>query len=186
MLDLALPQYAKALAVSLAIVAAPFILLGIQGIRGKKALKELRLLPLPGALGTLAEALKLFGLVFIILVLQGLILNALGLLDTEKVAQIIQRQELIVLLMAVTIGPLGEELLFRGYLQKRIGIIPQAVLFSALHYGYGSISQLTATFLVALAFGLRYRQTQNIYSLAIAHALYNLFSISAVLAYGMG
>jgi hypothetical protein len=173
----------KAIALTLAILAAPFILLALEGVKGKKNfLKSLSLKPFPSVKGTLSEAVKLFALVFLVLLVEGIALRELGLLDNGIVADVILAQNAFTLLLAVTIGPLGEELLFRGYLQKKIGIILQSALFALFHLGYGSVSEIAAAFSVAVLFGLSFKQKRNIYALVLAHALYNLLSISIVLS----
>ncbi len=173
----------KAIALSLAIIAAPFILLAFEGVRGKKNFwKALSLKPFPSLKETVSESIKLFALVFLVLLAEGIALREFGLLDNAVVADVILAQSAFTLLLAVTIGPLGEELLFRGYMQKRIGITLQSALFALFHLGYGSLSEILAAFSVAVVFGLRFKQKGNIYSLVLAHALYNLFSISIVLS----
>ncbi|MEM4255385.1 MAG: type II CAAX endopeptidase family protein [Candidatus Norongarragalinales archaeon] len=170
----------KAIAFSLAILAAPFFLLKLEGKKNFR--KELLLGKLNWA-KTLFQGLKLFAVTFFILVLQGIILNLLGLLDNEIVVEIITAQEPLALLMAVTIGPIGEELLFRGYLLKRMGVVLQAVLFALFHYGYASISEILAALAVGVLLGLYVKKNKDIYSAIAAHSFYNIFSITLVLFY---
>ncbi len=168
----------RAIALSFIILAAPFFLLKLEG---KKNLKKELLLGKIDFTKTIVQGLKLFAIIFFLLVAQGLILNALGLLDNGIVVKIISAQEPLTLLMAITLGPIGEELLFRGYLLKRIGVVLQAVLFALFHYGYASIAEIFAALSVGVLFGLYVRKNKDIYSVIFAHCLYNLFSIAAVL-----
>jgi len=68
---------------------------------------------------------------------------------------------------------LGEEILFRGALQPRLGLIATAVLFAASHSQYSF--SLDLLFVLVAAFGLGVlRKFTNTTSSAIAHAAYNL------------
>lgn len=168
----------KAIVLTIAILAAPFFLLKLEGKKNYR--KELFLGKLD-AKKTVLGALKLFALIFVILVIQGLLLRMLGLLDNDIVVEIISVQEPLALLMAVTLGPLGEELLFRGYLLRRMGVVMQAVLFALFHYGYGSVSEIMAALAVGVLLGLYVQKNKELYSVTLAHALYNVFSIAVVL-----
>jgi len=67
------------------------------------------------------------------------------------------------ILFVVLIGPINEELFFRGFLVKRIGIILSALLFAILHAGYGSTFgiDIIAAFIFGLIAGyISRRQTQ--------------------------
>ncbi len=71
---------------------------------------------------------------------------------------------------------IGEELLFRGAIQPRYGIIPTALLFALLHNQYGFSFVTLGTFGLGCAFGLlakRYGTTHAI----IAHTLYNTIAV---------
>lgn len=66
-----------------------------------------------------------------------------------------------------------EEVLFRGALQPRIGLIATAVLFTASHSEYGLSFYLVSVFVSALGLGLLRRFTNTTTS-ATAHVAYNL------------
>ena len=170
----------RVVALSVIIIAVPFLLLKLEGRRNFK--KELLLDRKIVFTKTLVEALKLTAVIFFILIVQGFILQALGLLDNEVIARVISAQQPLTLLLgAVTLGPIGEELLFRGYLLKRIGVVPQSVLFAVFHYGYGSVSEILAALGVGVLFGLYVQKNKSIYPVILAHAAYNSLAIIAVL-----
>ena len=175
-IELTQPANFKPFLISFVILLAPFILYKLER---KNARKELLLTKINPA-ETIMQAFALFAVIFIILLTQGLFLNAIGLLDNYKVAQLISVQNPFVLFLAVTIGPIGEELLFRGYFLKKIGLGLQALLFAILHYAYGSFSEILAALLIGLALGIFLKQEKNIYACILAHSLYNLFSILTV------
>jgi hypothetical protein len=81
-------------------------------------------------------------------------------------------------------GPLGvamlalapgicEELLFRGALQPRIGVIPTALLFASIHTQYGFSLDLLAVFVLAIGLGL-IRKYTNTTTSSLCHTTYNL------------
>ena len=109
-------------------------------------------------------------------------LNVFHLLDAQKVSDILLREPRFTLILAFTLAPIGEELLFRGYLQKRIGILLSSIIFAFLHYGYGSYSEILAAFAVSIVLGLNVRDKKSIYPAILAHALWNLLSITSVLS----
>src|SRR5258707_6345420 len=66
-----------------------------------------------------------------------------------------------------------EEILFRGALQPRIGLIATALLFTASHSEYGFSFYLISVLVSALGLGLIRRFTNTTTS-ATAHVVYNL------------
>ena len=68
---------------------------------------------------------------------------------------------------------LGEEILFRGALQPRFGLIATALLFTASHSEYGLSLDIVAVLVAAFGLGLL-RKFTNTTTSAISHAAYNL------------
>ena len=66
---------------------------------------------------------------------------------------------------------LGEELLVRGVLQPRLGLLLSNALFTAMHAGQYGWDMLLVIFFVGTAFGLvrKYRSTIS----ALVHGLYD-------------
>lgn len=73
---------------------------------------------------------------------------------------------------------IGEEVLFRGALQPRFGLIPTTLLFAVLHVQYTLSPAALIIFGVGLGLGLL-RQQQNTTAAIVAHFVYN-FSLLAV------
>ena len=103
----------------------------------------------------------------------------------------LQKQPVILAIfgvMAVTIAPLFEEMLFRGFMQplfcRSLGVLPgivlTGVLFGALHGPeYQMVWQYVAAIsLVGIAFGIVRYRTNSIIPSTVMHACYN--SIAAV------
>lgn len=89
---------------------------------------------------------------------------------------------LFALLIGVGAG-LGEETLFRGALQPRLGIVATSVLFASLHVQYGPSVLLVYIFVISVGFGLLRRHINTTASF-LAHAAYNALAI--LLAYFLG
>jgi membrane protease YdiL (CAAX protease family) len=68
---------------------------------------------------------------------------------------------------------LGEEILFRGALQPRLGLIATALLFTASHSEYGFSLDILSVVVAAFGLGLL-RKFANTTTSAISHAAYNL------------
>lgn len=85
------------------------------------------------------------------------------------------------LIIAVSISAgVGEEILFRGILQRWLGVIGQAALFGAVHVNQGWIA-VAFIFGVALVFGLLRRQGMPLWSLMVAHAAYDFILFGQLL-----
>ena len=83
---------------------------------------------------------------------------------------------------AVIVAPIDEEILFRGFLVPRIGIILSAFIFGILHFlSYASISEFIAAFVFGLIAGYAFKRTRSLYSTIIPHVLVNLLGILALL-----
>lgn len=68
----------------------------------------------------------------------------------------------------------GEEILFRGALQPRFGLVLTSLLFGILHSTYGFIPHVALAIFGGFVFGFLYRQRQNILAPIVAHSVYNL------------
>lgn len=77
-----------------------------------------------------------------------------------------------------------EELIFRGYLIPRLNIlfnnlylpaIVSAVLFGAVHFTYGTVSNIIVPFFIGLIFGFYYQKYRNLKVLILCHFFVDLF-----------
>ena len=68
-----------------------------------------------------------------------------------------------------------EEILFRGALQPRLGLLPTALLFTAIHTQYGLSFDTLAIFLIAVGLGL-IRKYVNTTASSTCHVTYNLLA----------
>ena len=75
---------------------------------------------------------------------------------------------------AIAITPaICEEMLFRGAVQPRLGVILTALLFASIHTQYGFSFDTLAVFVIGVGLGL-IRKYTNTTSSAVTHATYNL------------
>jgi membrane protease YdiL (CAAX protease family) len=92
-----------------------------------------------------------------------------------------------ILFLALSAG-LGEEMLFRGAVQPRLGLLLTALLFTAFHDQYGFSFELLGIFAIALALGWL-RANMNLWAAIAAHSWYDFlasfgFSLPVLLILG--
>lgn len=68
-----------------------------------------------------------------------------------------------------------EEVLFRGALQPRLGLVATAVLFTAIHTEYGFSIDVGTIFVIAIGLGL-VRRYANTTACCVSHVTYNLIT----------
>jgi uncharacterized protein len=73
--------------------------------------------------------------------------------------------------IAITAG-LSEEMLFRGALQPRLGLVWTALVFAAIHSQYGLSLDALAVFILAIGLGLL-RHFANTTTTIVCHVVYN-------------
>lgn len=99
----------------------------------------------------------------------------------------------LLVVLAVLVAPISEELLFRGvffrYLRTRVpkwvAVLAPAAFFAALHVTWSTLDGLASFVpLVALAvvFSLAYERTGRIGTVIVAHALFNLHTVLQIFA----
>lgn len=102
--------------------------------------------------------------------------------DTAKVTQTIMSAQLWQVLIILIIGPIIEEIFFRGYLQKKTNLITASAAFSYFHVLYGSVSELAGAFILGLMLGKAFEKTKNLYIPVLSHYLYNFTVLAIALA----
>lgn len=80
----------------------------------------------------------------------------------------------------------GEEVFFRGFLQERVGLVGQALVFMSGHLAYLNVAQLVVTFTLALAFGLVYKWRGSLAAPMVAHFLFNFVMLTTARLGGQG
>ncbi|MFH0713830.1 MAG: type II CAAX endopeptidase family protein [Candidatus Micrarchaeota archaeon] len=131
---------------------------------------------------TVVESILLFVSMFFLLAVELFVFSLFNLDDSQNVAVVISQLSIFAIIVVATIGPFAEELFFRGFLQKHIGVILSSLVFALLHFSFGSIVEVAGAFTASLVLGywVRYR-SKNLWPAIIAHALYNIVSMAFVL-----
>lgn len=133
----------------------------------------------------LAGAAKLFILLFGAFIVLSAILSLAGLNDLEKVNSLVNGQvQSGAIPFAITIGTVVflEEFFFRAFLQKRIGIAPSTIVFTLLHWGYGSIAELIGVLALGLILAYWYKKHNSLMQNYLGHIIYNLAAVAMYLA----
>jgi hypothetical protein len=79
---------------------------------------------------------------------------------------------LTAILFALGAG-IGEEILFRGAMQPRFGIILSSIIFAVMHIQYFDIVSMGTLFLISATLGYERKMT-NTTAAIITHTLYDL------------
>ncbi len=82
----------------------------------------------------------------------------------------------VAIVLALSSG-IGEEVLFRGAIQPRLGMVLSAVLFTFLHAQYGFTWVLLGLFLIGMIFGWLAKKYGTM-AAVVAHVVYNLAVVS--------
>jgi membrane protease YdiL (CAAX protease family) len=111
----------------------------------------------------------------------GLILTAAGVIPKN-----LQPSPMIAWMAALPLWKKGlivfsamtvEEAFFRGWLQKRIGLIASTILFSLAHSGLGQPLLLIGVFIISLIIGFTFYRTKNLIPGMIAHGIFDSVQI---------
>src|SRR4051812_40105636 len=82
-----------------------------------------------------------------------------------------------VVLSAMTI----EEAFFRGWLQKRVGLILSTILFATAHFGLGQPFLLIGVGLISLIIGFTFYRTKNLIPGVIAHGVFDAVQLFVII-----
>jgi membrane protease YdiL (CAAX protease family) len=83
----------------------------------------------------------------------------------------------VIVLSAMTI----EEAFFRGWLQKRIGVIASTALFALAHSGLGQPFLLIGVSVISLVIGFTFYRTRNLIPGIIAHGIFDAVQIFVII-----
>lgn len=82
-----------------------------------------------------------------------------------------------IVLSAMTV----EEAFFRGWLQKRVGLIASTVLFALAHSGLGQPLLLIGVFIISLIIGFTFYRTKNLIPGIIAHGIFDAVQLFVII-----
>jgi membrane protease YdiL (CAAX protease family) len=83
------------------------------------------------------------------------------------------------------LAPLNEEILFRGFMVPRVGIVISALIFAALHSGYASYLEFFMALWFGLVAGYAFKRTKSLYPSLVTHMLVNSTTVLALVGSGM-
>jgi len=86
-------------------------------------------------------------------------------------------KKLIIVLSAMTV----EEAFFRGWLQKRVGLIASTILFALAHSGLGSPLLLIGVTMISLVIGFAFYRTKNLIPGVIAHGVFDAIQLFVII-----
>lgn len=149
----------------------------------KKLLKEFGLFFRPGRKDALASLIVLAEL-FAASIAISLVLSALGANDLGNVANVIEAVKktapfMLIYIFLVRIP--AEELFFRSFLTKRLGILLSSAIFALAHVFYYSIGEVIGAFTLGAILAYNFRANRTIVPNIVAHILYNFIIIILIL-----
>jgi membrane protease YdiL (CAAX protease family) len=114
----------------------------------------------------------------------GLLLQATGVLDKAPeppamigwMANLALWKKVTIVLSAMTI----EELFFRSFLQKRIGLIASTVLFALAHFTYGNPLMLIGVTVISLVIAITFYRTKNVVPGILAHGVFDAIQLFVI------
>jgi membrane protease YdiL (CAAX protease family) len=79
----------------------------------------------------------------------------------------------LIVMSAMTV----EEFFFRGWLQKRVGLVLSTLLFAISHAGYGQPLLLIGVTVVSLVIGVTFYKTRNLWPCIVAHGVFDAIQL---------
>ena len=132
--------------------------------------------------GNIGIGIFLFLIIFLLEILAGLAGNVTGVQINTNVALVFAGAPSWFLIFASIVAPVDEEVLFRGLMVPRLGVLVSALLFAIPHLTYDSTFAIE--FIAALIFGLLagyvFKRTNSLYPSIVAHMLVNLLTLATI------
>ncbi|MGB9732635.1 MAG: lysostaphin resistance A-like protein [Candidatus Micrarchaeales archaeon] len=164
---------------SLLLPSLAFAYLARSGKSFSESLADLGIIQKLGLLSIIGIAIILFLLVLILELSITIASEAFNVKISTNACNAITGMPLWFILFVTLVGPFNEELFFRGFMVKRLGIVLSAAFFAVLHAGYGSSFgiDIIAAFIFGLVAGYIFKKTNSIYPTLFAHILVNLIAV---------
>ena len=115
--------------------------------------------------------------IVLLLIILSAIFNFLQINDQQNIVDIAQSLPLYLLAFAIVIAPITEELFFRAFLSKKVGIIISSIIFGLFHYSYGSVMEIVGAFVIGACLAYIYKRSGSITPIILIHMIYNAASI---------
>ena len=85
-------------------------------------------------------------------------------------------KKMLVVCAAMTV----EEFFFRGFLQKRFGLVVSTILFALAHAGYGQPLLMVGVTVVSIVIGVTFYRTKNLWPCIIAHGVFDAIQLFVI------
>jgi membrane protease YdiL (CAAX protease family) len=85
----------------------------------------------------------------------------------------------LIILSAMTV----EELFFRSFLQKRVGLVASTLLFALAHFTYGNPLLLIGVTMISLVIGVAFYRTKNVVPGIIAHGVFDAIQLFVIVPF---
>ena len=115
----------------------------------------------------------------------GVFSSVTGISVNSNASSVLGLFPLWLLPFVMTIAPLNEEILFRGVMVPRIGIVLSALFFAGLHGGYASYVEFAMALWFGLVAGYAFKRTKSLYPSLVTHMLVNTTTALALFGSGM-
>jgi len=159
----------------------PFIVFAYLMLKGKglkRIISELGLSKKKLTYQYVAIGVLLFFLFFGIEFLMGAIETLTHVYISSNVTEYLSNLPFYFYVFVFLVAPIDEEILFRGFMVPRLGIVLSAVIFGVLHYvSYFSYIELIAAFAFGLAAGYIFKKTNSLYPSIVGHMLFDFSTI---------
>lgn len=137
-----------------------------------------------GMLGKLGLGILLFLVILIFEMLISFVSSATNIPINTNANLVFAGAPIWFFVYSAVIEPINEEIMFRGFLVPRIGIVASAIIFGLAHYSY--MSTFGVEMLGALIFGLLagyvFKRTKSIYPGIVAHIIVNTIAIIGIIS----
>lgn len=132
--------------------------------------------------------LGLFLAIFLLEIVIGAISSATNIQINTNSGILLASAPVWFYIVLVVVAPVSEEILFRGLMVPRLGIIISALLFGIGHAGYDSTFgiDIISAFIFGVLAGYAFKRTKSLYPSMIAHILVNLLALLAFIYGGAG
>jgi len=135
--------------------------------------------------GTIPKRLGYGVAIFLLMLLASFVVNIIlhfaGVSDQDQIVTVVSALPIYLLIMAFTLGPISEELLFRAFLVPRVGVLASTLLFTFTHVAYGSVAELAGAFALGIVLALAYSRLRDPLPCIVAHVLFNLLSVMLII-----
>jgi len=169
-------SYAASAAIHVGIFSAAMFFLWEKNLN-----ETLNRIGFPGNIGNnIIYAIAGLAVVFAALLVFDVVATALGIDDEEKIVEKVSSLPWYILLFAILLAPISEELFFRAFLVPRIGILFSSVAFGLVHVAYGSMMEILGATLIGIILALIFKLSRSITPCLLIHIIYNLISILAI------